>query len=714
MNRTHIFRKPTRIVAAVIAAAVMGTLGGAADCAANQIGRLTSAGNGAMRSFYDYDALGRVTTETHLLDGQAFTYRHQYGYPQSGGGSAGPGSALVEKQLPDGERVSYRYDQTGGLGAINAGGEPVVGSIRRNARGQIIEARFGNGVLSIRRYNEAGDLRLALIRTCTGAEAQSAEVCLAGRNPAQSYRYAYDENGNLTEVIDEVAAGSFSAAYDYDAMDQLIWRLDEAGIENRYQYDAAGNLIEKEGRVQTYGGEGRGPHALASSGGVGYRYDANGNLVSSTDGLAIAWNPENMAVRVEKGTAAYRKHYVGESLWKKAEGDTTTYYLPSVRVENGRLRKYYEGFAERSAEDGKLRFYHPDHLGSATLMTDPEGTAIHRSAFLPYGQEIAGSGGPFTPKKRFNSKEKESSGLYDYGARLYDPVTGRFISADTHLDGLNRYAYTGNNPLKYTDPTGHDRQPAMYAPNSAYAQWREEMIKRFGPEAGQAVIDGVAAIDQAAKRNESVLFLAQGIKNPSAANEANRLAWQEALKVRTVAMVNDNGARDAANARSNSVSAEALAYLINYAMGAKNMKGSDILLGTHSNGANVLNETLKILKDRYGRTVADTKVRIMAPNTSVSTVYSISRQVGNSQVLVYDSVRDTALLGAGMSGKGVGFINYNHISRSTRPANVHFYVVNTAWTAPPSPANNWEGVFNHNVVHYFGAISKGNYWEYKP
>jgi len=51
--------------------------------------------------------------------------------------------------------------------------------------------------------------------------------------------------------------------------------------------------------------------------------------------------------------------------------------------------------------------------------------------------------------------------LYDYGARFYDPLLGRFISADTVVPGagnpqaLNRYAYVLNNPLRYTDPSGH-------------------------------------------------------------------------------------------------------------------------------------------------------------------------------------------------------------------------------------------------------------------
>ena len=64
--------------------------------------------------------------------------------------------------------------------------------------------------------------------------------------------------------------------------------------------------------------------------------------------------------------------------------------------------------------------------------------------------------------RRFTGQRREIGlGLYDYNARFYDPLLGRFLSADslvpspTNPQTLNRYAYTLNNPLKHTDPTGH-------------------------------------------------------------------------------------------------------------------------------------------------------------------------------------------------------------------------------------------------------------------
>ena len=79
-----------------------------------------------------------------------------------------------------------------------------------------------------------------------------------------------------------------------------------------------------------------------------------------------------------------------------------------------------------------------------------------------YGQKRWSSGEEQTDFG-FNSQREESEfGLYDYQARYFSPLLGRFISADTIVpdfsnpQSLNRYAYVYNNPLKFTDPTGHD------------------------------------------------------------------------------------------------------------------------------------------------------------------------------------------------------------------------------------------------------------------
>jgi len=79
---------------------------------------------------------------------------------------------------------------------------------------------------------------------------------------------------------------------------------------------------------------------------------------------------------------------------------------------------------------------------------------------------------------RFTGQREEASlGLYDYGARWYDPALGRFIQPDTLVPDpadakmFDRYAYVNNNPIKYTDPTGHEphlpNDPCSYE----HCQW---------------------------------------------------------------------------------------------------------------------------------------------------------------------------------------------------------------------------------------------------
>ncbi|MSP13291.1 MAG: hypothetical protein EXR62_10090 [Chloroflexi bacterium] len=81
---------------------------------------------------------------------------------------------------------------------------------------------------------------------------------------------------------------------------------------------------------------------------------------------------------------------------------------------------------------------------------------------MPFGQERAGQPQSLPTDRNFTGQPLDSStNLLYYGARYYDPALGRFLQADTIVpqpgnpQSLNRYSYVMNNPVKYTDPTGH-------------------------------------------------------------------------------------------------------------------------------------------------------------------------------------------------------------------------------------------------------------------
>ena len=133
----------------------------------------------------------------------------------------------------------------------------------------------------------------------------------------------------------------------------------------------------------------------------------------------------------------------------------------------------------------KQYYYHSDHLGSASLISDYKGDEYQRIEYTPYGEtwveKTQNTGLEFLPY-RFTGKEiDEETGLYYYGARYLDSKYSRWLSTDPALGkyipaarkgtadevgklpgvgGIfnsvngNLYHYAGNDPIKYTDPDG--------------------------------------------------------------------------------------------------------------------------------------------------------------------------------------------------------------------------------------------------------------------
>ncbi len=86
---------------------------------------------------------------------------------------------------------------------------------------------------------------------------------------------------------------------------------------------------------------------------------------------------------------------------------------------------------------------------------------LQRDDYYAFGLRKAAVGGTNNPAgARYNGKElQEELGQYDYGARLYDPVIGRWNGIDNKAEKdhqLSPYAYTINNPLSYIDTDGQD------------------------------------------------------------------------------------------------------------------------------------------------------------------------------------------------------------------------------------------------------------------
>lgn len=112
---------------------------------------------------------------------------------------------------------------------------------------------------------------------------------------------------------------------------------------------------------------------------------------------------------------------------------------------------------------GTLYYLYNDHLNTASLTTGSDGAIQYQMRFYPYGVPYFQLGADVSDFG-FTDQRNESTGLMDFDARYYDPLIGRFVSADTLVPGyenpqaLNRYAYALGNPVNYVDPSGHSAE----------------------------------------------------------------------------------------------------------------------------------------------------------------------------------------------------------------------------------------------------------------
>jgi len=306
-----------------------------------------------------------------------------------------------------------------------------------------------------------------------------------GGSPGATYQnltYSFDAAGNLEALTDPLHGNQ---TLSYDALDRLTQATGPYGTSGAtasitYEYDAIGNLIKNtqlSSTAYTYPNSGSSsvrPHAVSTAGGHTYSYDNNGNVTSGA-GRTYTWNPENKPLTITQGGTTTTFVYDGDGgRVKKVVGSTTTRYLSKLYecettgAGTTCTRYIWAGNTRIATVDGTtgdIRYWHPDHLGSSTVITDSTGTQVQAVAYYPYGvirMNESPSQPPVDVPYKFTGQELDAStGLYDYGARLYDTVLGRFISADTIVPNpqdpqdLNRYTYAGNNPFTYTDPTGY-------------------------------------------------------------------------------------------------------------------------------------------------------------------------------------------------------------------------------------------------------------------
>jgi RHS repeat-associated protein len=171
--------------------------------------------------------------------------------------------------------------------------------------------------------------------------------------------------------------------------------------------------------------------------GAAYTYDGDDNLVKSVvNGITTYYAASSYVVETNGTTTTVRKTYLA--------GSTS---LAVRTIING--------------TQNTLNWTLSDHLGSSSVTTTANGTWYSELRYSAFGETRYSSGITPTDYRYTGQLEQADVNLYYYNARWYDPELGRFIQADTIIPGAgdsksyDRYAYVNNNPVRYTDPSGH-------------------------------------------------------------------------------------------------------------------------------------------------------------------------------------------------------------------------------------------------------------------
>jgi RHS repeat-associated protein len=247
--------------------------------------------------------------------------------------------------------------------------------------------------------------------------------------------------------------------FTYDHLNRLVQAVSNGYGPLTWQYNQTGNMIyNSQLGSYTYGTK---PHAVTQAGSNAYSYDANGNMTNKA-GVTITYDYDNRPVAA--GTTSFVYDASGQRVKKITPGTTITYIGKHYECTNGVCKKYVFAGSQRIAvkTNTDTWYYHPDHLGSSSIVTDSTGNKSEAIYYYPYGGTRQDTG-VVSVKHKFTGQElDDETGLYYYGARYYDPQLGRFISADSIVQApfdpqtLNRYSYCRNNPIIYSDPSGHD------------------------------------------------------------------------------------------------------------------------------------------------------------------------------------------------------------------------------------------------------------------
>ena len=290
--------------------------------------------------------------------------------------------------------------------------------------------------------------------------------------PNKAYTYTYDHVGQLQSA-------------DYKLLSNNVWNNSSNYKEGGLTYDLNGNILT----VQRTNSSGAQLHNIAYTyegyrlktvnvnnvPSAAYAYDSNGNITSDgRRGVTINYNILNFPEQIIAGNqqVSYIYSAAGEKLATNANGSLTYYRSVMVYGNDNKLLHILTPEGTVSRTEGSAgtsytyNYFKKDQIGSTRAVLSAVGNTLQNvqsTDYYPFG--LAYSTNNLNKNKYlFSGKELQDAsiggtilGLYDFGARQYDPVIGRWMTQDIlskNYAELSPYSYCANNPINLVDLNG--------------------------------------------------------------------------------------------------------------------------------------------------------------------------------------------------------------------------------------------------------------------